>query len=595
MRSADAAGRPVESRRPSKAVVALAFATVTIALRLPGLVAAPMFCDEAIYLRYAQLVARDPIGNALVSLVDPKPPLHFWLLAPFFRLGVDPLWGGRLLSVLAAAAASAVLVVLVPELLRLRRRGAGGPEEEWTTGVAALLFITCPFLAFYERMAMSESLLILESVVAAWLALRMARDAGTGEGSRATLRHALAFGAVVGLAMMTKQNASYVLWGLPWLALPARADSAKPGAARRLGRSTAVAAAIALTIWSPLLLTDRGPSLRERVFFRGAHAFVGEPAEMVRTAATNLVYAFVPATIRSVPGADPETGFAAPAEAGWLWVYLTPPVEILGLLGLLLLLGRRETRIFRFLAGWSALSLLPLLPSPLPYSRYALFCVPPLLLAAALLATSAIEALRGRIASPSLRAALAGLFVAAIAIWPALSLSAQIRTPERQRFVKADRWQFVSGWPAGGATREAIRALRAIASRENAIVVVTSNTAGVPTDAVWVEFDGEPGISVFFIDWADRLPVLHSPAAPGWVLLRAQFHHFDPRTVMVRLPPRVPVFFVVADHRVGSADAGREAKRLAVRNPELTEVARFSNPPMEPGGAIDDVVVFRVR
>ena len=120
----------------------------------------------------------------------------------------------------------------------------------------------------------------------------------------------------------------------------------------RIKRATPFA--IALVIWSPVLLTDRGPSLRERVFFRGAHAFVGEPAEMVRTAATNLVYAFVPATIRSVPGADPETGFAAPAEAGWLWVYLTPPVEILGLLGLLLLLGRRETRIFRFLAqGWA--------------------------------------------------------------------------------------------------------------------------------------------------------------------------------------------------------------------------------------------------
>jgi hypothetical protein len=145
------------------------------------------------------------------------------------------------------------------------------------------------------------------------------------------------------------------------------------------------------------------------------------------------------------------------------------------------------------------------------------------------------------------------------------------------------------------ATREAIGALRAVASREGTIIVITSVTAGVPTDAVWVDFDGEPGISVFFVNWADRLPVLYSPDSTDWVLLRSRFHHFDPRTVMVRLPPRVPVFYVTADHRAGPAAVGRETKRLAIRNPDLREVARFSNPPMEAGGAIDDVVVFRLR
>src|SRR5260370_14072695 len=60
-------------------------------LRLPGLLAVPIFCDESVYLRYAQLIARAPVSRAFLSVVDPKPPLHYWLLALVQRATSDPL------------------------------------------------------------------------------------------------------------------------------------------------------------------------------------------------------------------------------------------------------------------------------------------------------------------------------------------------------------------------------------------------------------------------------------------------------------------------------------------------------------------------
>src|SRR5512132_3581212 len=90
-------------------------------LRLPGLMALPIFCDESVYLRYAQLIARAPVSRALLSVVDPKPPLHYWLLALVFRTTSDPLLSARLLSVVAGAVSVLVLFPLCRELASLAR------------------------------------------------------------------------------------------------------------------------------------------------------------------------------------------------------------------------------------------------------------------------------------------------------------------------------------------------------------------------------------------------------------------------------------------------------------------------------------------
>src|SRR5260370_11368041 len=95
--------------------------SICFVLRLPGLLALPIFCDESVYLRYAQLIARAPVTRAFLSVVDPKPPLHYWLLALVQRATSDPLLAARLLSVVAGAVSLLVLFPLCRELASLAR------------------------------------------------------------------------------------------------------------------------------------------------------------------------------------------------------------------------------------------------------------------------------------------------------------------------------------------------------------------------------------------------------------------------------------------------------------------------------------------
>ena len=102
-----------------------------------GMMGLPIFGDEAIYLRWAQLVRGEGVSHGYwwVSLADPKPPLHYWLLAVVFRWLGDPLRAGRVLSVVLAVISLPALIWVCEELGHLlspadaeerRRRGAAG-------------------------------------------------------------------------------------------------------------------------------------------------------------------------------------------------------------------------------------------------------------------------------------------------------------------------------------------------------------------------------------------------------------------------------------------------------------------------------------
>ncbi|PIR56974.1 MAG: hypothetical protein COU72_03370, partial [Parcubacteria group bacterium CG10_big_fil_rev_8_21_14_0_10_41_35] len=60
----------------------------------------PIFADEAIYIRWAQLMAYD-WHHLFVPLTDGKTPLFMWLLVPLLRFNFDPLITGRVLSAAA--------------------------------------------------------------------------------------------------------------------------------------------------------------------------------------------------------------------------------------------------------------------------------------------------------------------------------------------------------------------------------------------------------------------------------------------------------------------------------------------------------------
>jgi 4-amino-4-deoxy-L-arabinose transferase-like glycosyltransferase len=157
--------------------------------RLVNLTLIPIFADEAIYIHWAQRAWHNATER-FISFSDGKPPLHTWLMIPFLKLIADPLIAGRLLSVLSG------LMTVIGTYLFCRI---------WF-GKAKALFVLpftlfSPFLLFYDRMAVADSLLTAFYIWSGVLALYLQR--------RPDLGKAFLLSFVLAGSFLTKQTGIY--------------------------------------------------------------------------------------------------------------------------------------------------------------------------------------------------------------------------------------------------------------------------------------------------------------------------------------------------------------------------------------------------
>lgn len=76
---------------------------ISFLIRVVNLSKWPVFADEAIYIRWAQ-VMKNEVTLRFLPLSDGKQPLFMWLIIPFLRIFHDPLFAGRFLSVISGTA-----------------------------------------------------------------------------------------------------------------------------------------------------------------------------------------------------------------------------------------------------------------------------------------------------------------------------------------------------------------------------------------------------------------------------------------------------------------------------------------------------------
>ena len=207
----------------------------TLALRLFHIRDRPIFNDEAIFLRWAQLIHDSPSRLFEITLEDPKPPLHPALLAIFIRIGHDPVLAGRVISAVVGMLTVFAFALVAYEL----------EKRSDAAVIAAILAAGSPFFAFHQRLATADALFVLESLGAVWLTLcGSSLLAGTALG--AALETRSLFSLSLGVMVFAKGRKRFVL--------------------------TALAA---LCLWLPYLLASPGryrPSLagelRRRVFYQ---------------------------------------------------------------------------------------------------------------------------------------------------------------------------------------------------------------------------------------------------------------------------------------------------------------------------------------
>ncbi|MBU1032097.1 glycosyltransferase family 39 protein [Patescibacteria group bacterium] len=168
-------------------------------LRLPNLTLQPIFADEAIYIRWAQVMRAEPTLRFL-PLSDGKTPLFMWAMIPLLKFINDPLLAGRFLSVISGFFTLLGVFFLSRKIFSTR-----------TAFWASLLYAITPYTVFFDRMALVDSMLAAFTVwvtfFAIWLVTSLRIDI------------AMVLGYLLGGALLTKTPGMLNLFILPFSVL----------------------------------------------------------------------------------------------------------------------------------------------------------------------------------------------------------------------------------------------------------------------------------------------------------------------------------------------------------------------------------------
>lgn len=186
-------------------IILVAFYLLT---RLVNLTSIPVFGDEAIYLRWSQLI-KNVETLRFVPLTDGKQPLFMWLAVIFLKIISDPLVAGRLLSVLIGFFSMLSLCVTFALYLNYSSKNRQPhlfvieslKKYPLLSLIPGLIYIFLPLTFFFDRLALPDGLLSLFGIITIFFTLLL------GKYPRFDL--SLILGVTLGLAWITKSPAIY--------------------------------------------------------------------------------------------------------------------------------------------------------------------------------------------------------------------------------------------------------------------------------------------------------------------------------------------------------------------------------------------------
>lgn len=177
-------------------IIGLSIVLLYLVTRLYKILAIPIFTDEAIYIRWTQIFVTD-IHQFFIPLTDGKQPLFVWLGYPILRVVDNPLFGLRLVSVLAGLGTLVGIYLLTKELFTDKR----------TALFATMLYVLYPFSLVYDKLALYDGLLAMFAVWVLYLEVLLVR--------RRNGLVALVLAVMAGGALLTKSSALFFLYLIP--------------------------------------------------------------------------------------------------------------------------------------------------------------------------------------------------------------------------------------------------------------------------------------------------------------------------------------------------------------------------------------------
>lgn len=407
------------------------------ALRLPNLTLQPVFCDEAIYIRWSQVMKAEP-SLRFLPLTDGKTPLFMWAMMPFFKLFEDPLVAGRILSVLSG-------LVTLAGVIFLSQRFFNRSTAFWS----GLLVVIVPFMLFFDRLALVDSMLAAFSIWSLTFALLIVQN------PRFDL--AMGLGYFLGGAILTKTPGMFDMIVLPvtLLTIPKGSRFKK---ILRVIIFLGIALIIGLIMYNLLRLGTGFEKLSSR----------------------NQDYIFSPVELIKHP-LDPFLPHSADV-IDWLEKLLTWPVLLVTLLGAgLAIVKRHKTALVILL--WSLVPIIVETSMLKSYTaRYILFAIPPLLIISGWTLSQISERFKFN------KAITYGLLL--LLILPlSLKFDFQLLTdPASAPLPAQERRGYFEDWTAGHGLKEIARYLIE-QSKQKTVVVGTEGIFGTLPDGLMIYLD----------------------------------------------------------------------------------------------------------
>lgn len=473
-----------------------------LGLHLPSLLLLPVFADEAIYIHWAQLIIDDAQRFAFFSMADGKPPLFIWLLSVVIRIFPDPLFAGRVLSLLIGLATVAVLAKLTRQLTK----------RSSTSILTVVLVSVLPFWFFYHRVALMDGLLVLCLALSLLTAFQIATITLRAKKiPYKIIPHLLFFALFYGGALYTKTPALFAIPSLalaPLLAWAVESDLEQ----RRFGVKKLVESMLYVGIggfFGGCLFFFLRISPFFGALFSRSQDFTFTFSELVNGELRYVILESFPRVV------------------GWLSTYLTLPVFLLPFLGLFYARHRKTIGVLLFQATLFAIPLVGF--GRVLWPRYFL----PIALFWTLAAVLSFETILAQTRTRLFGIAMIGLTVlsSAFFIYPALSNPALIP------FVPSDRTQYLTEWSAGYGNFEIAQFIRWRQSllpsdSTKKIVVLTEGSFGTLPDGLTMYFQGVNALTRIEIQGIG----VSVPAIPQEYLSRAT---------------QDEVYYAVNSHRLG--------------------------------------------
>lgn len=432
-------------RHRKEALILVGLAALYFLLRLPNLNLQPIFADEAIYIRWAQVMKAEPTLRFL-PLSDGKTPLFMWMMIPLLKLFPDPLFAGRFLSVVAGFFTFIGVFFLSKKVFNTR-------SALW----AALLYVITPYTVFFDRMALVDSMLAGITVwvvfFAIWLVTSLRLDVS------------MILGYLIGSAVLTKTPGMLNFFLLPLTIIVFKNKGGSHNLARLL-LLWGVVIVIGLTIYNFLRL---GPNF-----------------EMLSS--RNADYVFSPMELIGRP-LDPFIPHFNDI-ADWFPKLFTWPILLAVLMGIIYILMGIWQQAFRgqmLLGGivllWAIIPLLLNMAFLKTFTaRYLLSSVPLLLILAGFGVTKLLPRLAYIKRFPVL------LMLVVLLPLPLYFNYQLLTSPEKAPLPKAERKGYFEEWTAGYGFPEIAKFLIE-KSKTNKVVVGTEGFFGTLPDGLYIYLD----------------------------------------------------------------------------------------------------------